>query len=165
VTTGGGISHGATAGVLGWLVHAAEKEAPRYSGGAIIYSCSKATRGVLIVCCVAMLGFAFFAYRAPTAPLWVSLLFLGFASMTFLAWPRAITAGSDSLTQRNILGRQKQIPWRNLTALQFRQRDLATFARGSDGGKIVHSPFHVARAQFHAEVARRTGLSNILKTI
>ena len=165
MTTGGGISHGATAGVLGSLVHAAEKESPRYSGGAIIYPCSKATQGVLVVCCLAMLGFAFFSYLAPSAPFWVSLIFVGFAAMTYLAWPRAVIADAEGLVQRNIFGRRKHIPWRNLTALQFRQRDLATFARGADGTKIVHSPFHVARAHFQAEVARRTGLSNILTTI
>jgi hypothetical protein len=165
VTTNGGIGHGATAGVLIWLVHSAEKELPRYSGTAIIYPCSKGTRGTLILCCLALLGFAFFAYRAPDAPYWVSLIFVGLASLTFLAWPRAVIADADGLSQRTILGWRKQIPWRNLTALQFRQRDLATFARGADGIKIVHSPYHVARAHFNLEVARRTGLSNILTTI
>lgn len=129
MTTCGGIGHGATAGVIGWLVQSAEKEPPRYSGGAMIYLCSKAVRGTLILCCLALLGFAFFAFRAPDAPYWVSLIFVGLASLSFLAWPRAVIGDADGLSQRTILGWRKHIPWRNLTALQFRQRDFATFAR------------------------------------
>ncbi|MBI3668299.1 MAG: hypothetical protein HY237_00735 [Acidobacteria bacterium] len=123
----------------------------------MIFPGSPAIRWVLGCCTLVLLALAIFSFLGPGAPAWVGGFFVALVVLVFLGWPRTIPLDSEGISQRSYFGGWKRIPWRNVTSIVNRRQDSATFVHGSDGTRILFSPYQVDQDRFHAEVLRRSG--------
>ena len=165
MTSSGWVGHGIGRAILRAMARSAERQPARVSGNDVIFSCSRLAKIVLGLCVASLWIVAALMAVMPGPPRWIVVMFVAIGFLVFLGWPRTITVTPSGIEQRWIFGGRREIPWRNLTALEFRQNDLMTTAQGSDGKRIVFSPYHVDRMRFHAEVVKRSGMSSILQTV
>lgn len=90
-------------------------------------------------------------------PPWMQLIPAAFLAMAFYAWPRTIHCGADAVSQRNLLGWKKHIPYASIEAISV-DHDGTITVLGA-GTTIEHTQYHVGAAQFEWEVSKRSGKS------
>ena len=91
--------------------------------------------------------------HAEGDPIWMQLLPLVFVVIAFYAWPRTIHCGALSVWQRNLWGRKKDIPYREIQAISVSANGTTTVLGLEE--TIEHTQQHVGAESFRHLVASR----------
>jgi hypothetical protein len=87
-------------------------------------------------------------------PLWVQLLPLAGVALAFCAWPRTIHCERTSVSQRNLWGRKKAIPYAAVEAISVGYQGTTTVLGA--GSTIEHTQYHVDPESFRHTLSSRS---------
>lgn len=81
---------------------------------------------------------------------------LGFTTLIWYVWPRAIHFSSQALEQRTLFGIKKRLEFQKTEYTSYSNSDGRTVVFGNDV-EIVHTDQHADKLYFHKLIAERIG--------
>jgi hypothetical protein len=146
--------------VVTGLLHAtAHARAKEESDDSLIYGPTALVRAILIIL---ILGFTFGAVYVSVSrpPLLVGTAIFGFIAVaaTF-AFPSKIIVRRRSISEIKWWGTTIDIPWADVSRIEYHRGPSTTVLRGKHGGKVVHSGWNRDSVGFLKICEQRTGRS------
>jgi hypothetical protein len=108
--------------------------------------------GSLLILC----GFLVQGFYREQLSIWMQLIPLGFTTLIWYVWPRAIHFSSQALEQRTLFGIKKRLEFQKTEYTSYSNSDGRTVVFGNDV-EIVHTDQHADKLYFHKLIAERIG--------
>lgn len=88
-------------------------------------------------------------------PVGLQVMPLAIVALAFYVWPRTIRCGESSISQRNLFGWKKRIPYTSVEAISVGPNGTTTIL--GIGATIEHTSHHIDSIAFRELVSQRSG--------
>ena len=100
------------------------------------------------------------AHDSPDATYVYEVFLLGFV-LWFLSWPRSIYFDSEGIRQRDLIGRERFIPWQAVEVVRHSSGGRTIVGVEQGNKEIVHTQLHANRDLFCQLIEKRTGVQDL----
>jgi hypothetical protein len=146
--------------VLRWLWKASASSKTKLESGSYVFAPTRAVRFLMLFFGVVFAGLSLVSlyFLDKSGGRWALSFFLGFLLLVMLSYPPVLRIEVAGVRSRTWYGREKNVRWEEISALQYNVGNGYFTVRGVDGCKITHSGFNADPAFFREEIQRRTRL-------
>jgi hypothetical protein len=138
-----------------WLLQNARTSKARAVAGNLVFDATVPSKVMGWAC---ILGFSIGSFYSGVVlrAFLPATIFAVIAIVGTFAFPSVIAADENGVTETRWWGKTIAIPWREISAIEYRRGPATTVVKGQGSRKITHSGFHRASDEFRETCAQHS---------